>query len=86
MLTYLRGEAGDTSVLARTKRSIAKFLESPLGQSLPEIHMVLFMFGGRFYEMGRRITGLGYVGYRRISLTADLGYASTPSRVAGTDI
>lgn len=61
MLAYLRGDPDDTSTLAKTKRLAVRFIESPLGQSLPEIHMVMFMFGGRFYEFARRLTGLGYV-------------------------
>lgn len=61
MLNYLKGQPGDESFAARAKARLAKFLESPLGQSLPEIHLVLFMFRGTFYEAARRLTGLSYV-------------------------
>lgn len=61
MLNYLKGQPGDDSFAARVKARLAKFLESPLGQSLPEIHLVLFMFRGTFYEAARRFTGLTYV-------------------------
>ena len=61
VLQHLRGDPYDESLWARSKRKVISFLESPLGQALPEIHLVLFMFGGRFYEVARRLTGLGYV-------------------------
>ncbi len=61
MLHYLRGDPYDHSRWANAKRRVAKFIESPLGQSLPEIHLVIFMFGGRFYEFARRATGMTYV-------------------------
>ncbi|GMK54702.1 hypothetical protein CspeluHIS016_0112880 [Cutaneotrichosporon spelunceum] len=61
MLHYLRGDPYDHSRWAAAKRRVAKFIESPLGQSLPEIHLVLFMFRGRFYEFGRRLTGMEYI-------------------------
>lgn len=61
MLHYLRGDPYDHSKWAAAKRRVAKFIESPLGQSLPELHLVAFMFGGRFYEFARRATGLSYV-------------------------
>jgi peroxin-10 len=43
------------------KRSLARFAESPVGQALPELHMMAFLFRGRFYELGRRLTGVSYV-------------------------
>ncbi|KAL1410192.1 peroxisome biogenesis factor 10 [Vanrija albida] len=61
-LNHLRGDGSPpTTAWGRFKARLVRFLESPLGQSLPEIHLVLFMFGGKFYEMGRRLTGLGYI-------------------------
>lgn len=60
-LHYMRGQPGDDSRWGRAKRRIVSFLESPVGQSLPEIHLVLFMFSGKFYEVARRLTGVGYV-------------------------
>ncbi|BEI80225.1 hypothetical protein CcaverHIS002_0107540 [Cutaneotrichosporon cavernicola] len=61
MLHYLRGDPYNNSRWAAAKRRVAKFIESPLGQSLPEIHLVVFMFSGRFYEFARRITGMAYI-------------------------
>jgi peroxin-10 len=76
-LNYLRGDAHNDSRWARIRRKLAAFLESPLGQSLPEIHLVMFMFGGRFYEFARRLTGLSYVGslYFTSANPPDLGPA-----------
>lgn len=56
------GLSGNKRPLWNSSRMwLKRFLASPLGQSLPELHMVLFLFGGRFLEIGRRITGLGHV-------------------------
>jgi peroxin-10 len=49
------------SPIAKLRTRIARFVASPLGQTLPEMHMVLFLCGGRFFEFGRRVTGLRYV-------------------------
>ncbi|TXT11039.1 hypothetical protein VHUM_01790 [Vanrija humicola] len=61
-LNYFRGDGSPpTTRWGKAKARLVRFLESPLGQSLPEIHLVLFMFGGKFYEIGRRLTGLSYI-------------------------
>jgi peroxin-10 len=57
----MRGDPYDDSRWAKIKGKVISFLETPLGQSLPEIHLVFFMFGGKFYEFARRLAGLGYV-------------------------
>lgn len=36
-------------------------METPWGQSLPELHLIAFLYGGRFLEFGRRLAGLRYV-------------------------
>lgn len=61
LLTWLKGDnrAGPSS--SRLRTGAIKILESPIGQTLPEISTVLFLVGGRFLEFGRRITGLSYV-------------------------
>lgn len=40
---------------------IGEFLSSPLGKAIPELHMIVFLFRGRFFELGRRLTGMSYV-------------------------
>lgn len=47
---------------ARGYDRMARVLESPFAQSLPELHMIAFLYGGRFLELGRRLTGLTFVG------------------------
>jgi len=42
-------------------RRLAGWLESPVGKALPEIHLAVFMFSGKFFEFGKRITGISYV-------------------------
>jgi hypothetical protein len=37
---------------------------------MPELHMVAFLYGGRFFEWGRRLTGMGYVRSSVIGLLA----------------
>jgi len=61
--TYLRSGTDGTerSAWSRAKIRAAEFLESPWGQSIPELHMIAFLFGGRFLEIGRRLTGLSYI-------------------------
>ncbi|WVQ83554.1 hypothetical protein IAT38_005695 [Cryptococcus sp. DSM 104549] len=46
---------------SRARAKLAGFLESPVGKALPELHMIAFLFGGRFFEFSRRLTGLSYV-------------------------
>nr|ODN87241.1 hypothetical protein L203_03513 [Cryptococcus depauperatus CBS 7841] len=45
----------------RYQEACAKILESPCVQALPELHMIAFLFRGRFFELGRRLAGLSYV-------------------------
>ncbi|RSH94390.1 peroxisome bioproteinsis factor 10 [Saitozyma podzolica] len=59
--SYLHSSAEDDAPWSRMKRSLARFAESPIGQALPELHMMAFLFRGRFYELGRRLTGVSYV-------------------------
>nr|XP_019049952.1 hypothetical protein I302_00372 [Kwoniella bestiolae CBS 10118]OCF28882.1 hypothetical protein I302_00372 [Kwoniella bestiolae CBS 10118] len=47
--------------LQKLKKKLIVLIESPLGRMIPEIHMMLFLFRGKFFELGRRITGLSYV-------------------------
>lgn len=65
IVAYLRSastdETVDSSLWARSKRRLAQFLDSPVGQSIPEIHLVTFMLWGRFFEFGKRLTGTTYV-------------------------
>ena len=49
------------SSILKWRHRLADLIESPLGQSMPELHMVAFLYGGRFFEWGRRLTGMGYV-------------------------
>ncbi|WWD16776.1 hypothetical protein CI109_101208 [Kwoniella shandongensis] len=61
---YLRNNTSDSTPSTRLQSVQAKllrFLESPLGKSLPEVHMIAFLFGGRFFEFGRRLTGVSYI-------------------------
>ncbi|WRT65429.1 uncharacterized protein IL334_002372 [Kwoniella shivajii] len=50
-----------TSRLDIVKQRLLRFLESPIGKALPEIHMILFLFKGKFFEFARRLTGVSYV-------------------------
>ncbi|WWC68965.1 uncharacterized protein I206_102901 [Kwoniella pini CBS 10737] len=62
---YLRHEdlenSNNQSRLQKAKLTLARFIESPIGKLIPEIHMMLFSFRGKFFEMARRITGVTYV-------------------------
>ncbi|KAK8861322.1 hypothetical protein IAR55_002141 [Kwoniella newhampshirensis] len=61
---YLRNSTSDSASSTRWKDAKVKllnFLESPVGKSLPEIHMIGFLFGGRFFEFGKRLTGISYI-------------------------
>ncbi|WVQ73875.1 hypothetical protein IAR50_003456 [Cryptococcus sp. DSM 104548] len=49
------------SAWSRVREKLAKFLESPVGRALPELHMILFLFKGRFFEFARRLTGVSYI-------------------------
>ncbi|KAI9632319.1 Pex12 amino terminal region-domain-containing protein [Dioszegia hungarica] len=57
---YLRGSS-TSSAWGRIRHRLASALESPLAQSLPELHMIGFLMSGRFFEFGRRLTGTSYV-------------------------
>jgi hypothetical protein len=59
--SYLRSFSDGSTPLGRIRLSFARFLESPIGQALPELHMIAFLLRGRFLEFGRRITGVTYV-------------------------
>ncbi|TYJ53534.1 hypothetical protein B9479_005803 [Cryptococcus floricola] len=56
-----RLDSGPESRWTRTREKLAKFLESPVGRALPELHMILFLFRGRFFEFARRLTGISYI-------------------------
>jgi len=60
MTHRLRGESDNTG-LSRIRDRLATWLESPIGQSLSELHTVAFLYGGRYLEFGRRLTGMSYV-------------------------
>ncbi|WWC87532.1 uncharacterized protein L201_002422 [Kwoniella dendrophila CBS 6074] len=47
--------------LQKAKKDLLRFIESPIGKIIPELHMILFLFKGRFFELARRLTGLSYV-------------------------
>jgi peroxin-10 len=57
----MRLESHDDDLWSRSKNHLGRFLQTPLGQSLPELHLIAFLYGGRFLEFGRRLSGLGYV-------------------------
>lgn len=60
----LRGESYNTG-FSRMRDRLATWLESPIGQSLSELHTVAFLYGGRYLELGRRITGMSYVSLKK---------------------
>ncbi|WWC59958.1 uncharacterized protein I303_102521 [Kwoniella dejecticola CBS 10117] len=47
--------------LDKAKIALAKLIDSPVGRIIPELHMMLFLFRGKFFELARRITGVTYV-------------------------
>jgi peroxin-10 len=57
----IRGEASNSTILSRLRTRLANWLESPIGQSLAELNTIAFLYGGRYLEVGRRITGMKYV-------------------------
>lgn len=57
----LRSPDGTSGRWQGARSRLAAFLESPLARILPELHLVAFMFRGRFFEIARRITGLSYL-------------------------
>lgn len=66
-----------TTTFSRYRNRLADWLESPVGQSLAELNTIVFLYGGRYLEIGRRIMGLSYVSRqgtdlanRQISTTA----------------
>jgi peroxin-10 len=60
MTHRLRGENNNTG-MSRLRDCLATWLESPICQSLSELHTVAFLYGGRYLEFGRRLAGLTYV-------------------------
>ncbi|WVQ94313.1 hypothetical protein IAU59_001392 [Kwoniella sp. CBS 9459] len=68
-LSYLRSSSsssipsdeGASSKLRRMKATLLRVLESPYAKILPEVHMVAFLFSGRFFEFARRLTGVSYI-------------------------
>ncbi|ORY25265.1 Pex12 amino terminal region-domain-containing protein [Naematelia encephala] len=65
-VAYLRSSSNTydddrPSQLQTVKKRLASFIESPWGQALPELHVIAFMFRGRFFEFGKRLTGISYV-------------------------
>lgn len=81
LLAWLKGDSRDhhTSSSSRLKSLAIRLLESPIGQSLPELSTISFLFGGRFLELGRRLTGFSYVSRSGLSW-ADVQVSTTPSR------
>jgi hypothetical protein len=55
------------SAWTRLKLKLADALESPIGRALPELHMAMFMFSGRFFEFGKRMTGIQHVSPCRLT-------------------
>ncbi|OCF58321.1 hypothetical protein L486_04352 [Kwoniella mangroviensis CBS 10435] len=47
--------------LEKVKRRLISLIDSPFGRIVPEMHMILFLFRGKFFELARRLTGLSYV-------------------------
>ncbi|OCF42542.1 peroxin-10 [Kwoniella heveanensis CBS 569] len=45
----------------RLKGTLLHLLGSPFAKILPEVHMVAFLFSGRFFEFARRLTGVSYI-------------------------
>lgn len=59
-VAHLRA-ADEDNAWGRSKRRLGGFLETPIGKALPELHLAAFMFSGRFFEFGKRLTGTSYV-------------------------
>lgn len=61
--SYIRtgGHSQPSSRWRIAVEKIGEFLSSPLGKAIPELHMIVFLFRGRFFELGRRLTGMSYV-------------------------
>jgi hypothetical protein len=57
----IRGDTNRTTGLSKFRARLANWLESPVGQSLAELNTIAFLYGGRYLEVGRRLTGLSYV-------------------------
>jgi hypothetical protein len=57
----IRGENSRPTGLSKFRDRLANWLESPVGQSLAELNTIAFLYGGRYLEVGRRLTGLSYV-------------------------
>jgi peroxin-10 len=57
----IRGETNRPAGLSKFRDRLANWLESPVGQSLAELNTIAFLYGGRYLEVGRRLTGLSYV-------------------------
>jgi peroxin-10 len=57
----IRGENSHTTGLSKFRDRLANWLESPVGQSMAELNTIAFLYGGRYLEVGRRLTGLSYV-------------------------
>lgn len=82
LLTWLKGDGRDdhmTPPPSGLKALTIRLLQSPFGQSLPELNTIAFLFGGRFLELGRRLTGLSYVSGFGLSW-ADIQVSTTPNR------
>lgn len=85
--SYMRtGRLSQTSSRWRIAREkIGDFLTSPVGRAIPELHMIAFLFRGRFFELARRVTGMSYVSLTSVkpSLTAivsDIGSSAQATR------
>ncbi|KAL0242269.1 hypothetical protein I308_105898 [Cryptococcus tetragattii IND107] len=61
--SYIRtgGHSQPSSRWRIAVEKIGEFLSSPLGKAIPELHMIVFLFRGRFFELGRRLTGMSYI-------------------------
>lgn len=78
LLTWLKGDDGNYGA-SRIKTLAIRLLESPIGQSFPELNTLAFLFGGQFLELGRRVVGLSYVSVW-VTSRANLQVSTTPSR------
>lgn len=45
------------------RQEASRLVESRLGQILPELGIIAFLYGGEFLEFGRRVAGLSYVSF-----------------------
>ena len=43
------------------RQTLIEALGSPWARLLPELHMIVFLFGGRYLEIGKRLAGISYV-------------------------